>query len=705
MAAAGPRRSGRRATADRMEPYLGAGASFTAPVVDGGLRRFRRPEGPSGTGLQQAWQEMEAAKQRLPQLLSEISTTALTADPLMLYSSLHVLDAMRRSSLAGSVVFGSDALLEFYGGLVTAMPMEQVLQRLGADVHPQVLFDMDRLLREYARAENLAHQAKVLSEGAMDQQTSVLHMLQLEQRFDRMQGYPAQLRPIFEEITTPLADQSRAVLGFALHQALDAADAYQVLRATRMDEAMDAFEEASAAFPPSTDREHRVYVAAVLAAGVAKFGAAPIEDDLPGVLAERLGAPREEMVRLVAALTTPLGSQPELGDLGDTNTLRRRPVIGLDGTRGLWARPGDFIHEALDWAADACHDHPDLLKRFDRRRQDLCQEHARRTLATVFGDAYVHAGATYPAPGNPDIDVLVAMPGAVLTVEAKGGRFTDPARRAAPDRVNKKTREFVDKALTQNARTITYLDGGGRDLRDRNRRRLVLPDHIPPAVSVIVTLDRVDPFATHLPDGGKRGTVPQDGTWLVTLADLVMVADILRHPAEFYAYARTHAAITQAGGPRVFVEADALAAWLEHRIQPVPPPPGELIFLDTGNQAVNSYYTHTATPDSPSPVRPTSGVLPEVLHALDLVQQDRPQDWHDVGIAALEVTPGDGRPVRKALQSPGPGAGTRRDRKRARRAADGIALSPRLTVYVRDSTQETAPPPALGPTTLLLSTP
>ena len=66
---------------------------------------------------------MEAAKQRLPQLLSEISTTALTADPLMLYSSLHVLDAMRRSSLAGSVVFGSDALLEFYGGLVTAMPM------------------------------------------------------------------------------------------------------------------------------------------------------------------------------------------------------------------------------------------------------------------------------------------------------------------------------------------------------------------------------------------------------------------------------------------------------------------------------------------------------------------------------------------------------------------------------------------------------
>jgi hypothetical protein len=296
------------------------------------------------------------------------------------------------------------------------------------------------------------------------------------------------------------------------------------------------------------------------------------------------------------------------------------------------------------------------------------------------------------------------MPGAVLTVEAKGGRFTDHARRAAPDRVKRKTGEFVDKALEQNARTIAYLDGGGRDFRGRNRRRLVLPDHLPPAVSVIVTLDRVDPFATHLPDGGKRRAVPQDGTWLVTLADLVMVGDVLRHPAEFYAYARTRAAIAKAGGPRVFVETDAMAGWLEHRIEPAAPQPGEIVFLDTGNEAVNSYYTHIAAPDSPSAVRPVSGALPEVLHALDLVQQERPQDWHDVAIAALAVKPGDWNSVRKALQPARPGTGRRRDRKRARRAADGIRLSSRLTVYVRDSAHETSPPP-LGPATLLLRTP
>ncbi|MEV7282955.1 hypothetical protein AB0O01_00020 [Streptomyces sp. NPDC093252] len=211
-------------------------------------------------------------------------------------------------------------------------------------------------------------------------------------------------------------------------------------------------------------------------------------------------------------------------------------------------------------------------------------------------------------------------------------------------------------------------------------------------MSVIVNLDRVDPFATHLPDGGKRHAEPPDGTWLVTLADLVMVADILRPPAEFYAYACTRGAIAKASGPQVFVEADALAAWLDHRIQPVQPAPQEIVFLATGNEALNDYYTHVAAPGYPAPAPPASGVLPEVLYALDLVHRERPQHWSDLAIAALAVPPDDWRSVRTALRAARSATGTRRERKRARRAADGIRLSPRLTVYVRPADDESPTP-------------
>jgi hypothetical protein len=560
---------------------------------------------------------MAEAEQQLPDLLERIKSCAAAADPLMLYSRLQIIDAMRRTASPGPMGFGSDALLEFYGGLVTAMPVELVLGRYGADYHPQALYDLDGLLREYGAAANLVQQAKAMRQGATGTLDSVRHLLEWESQFDRMLGYPTQLRPVFEAVTVPLAEQTRAVLGFTLGDALVIADAYQAMLVDRMAAAVDQLDSAFAQLPRPSSRDVALQYAAAHAAGLATFGAAPVEEDLPGVLAERTGIPRQQVAVLVASLSTPLGSQPGLRELRDSNSLRRRPIIGLPDDRYLWVRPGDFIHCALDWAGDACQGDPDLLKRFDKQRQRACEHLAFEALTAVFGPDHVHANVTYPAGRQrPDIDVLVALPGASIVVEAKGGRFTDPARRGAPERVKKKSGEFVDKALTQNARSIAYLQSGSAELRDQHNRGLTIPqsDHV---VSVIVTLDRVDPFATHLPAGGKRDApVPEDGTWLVNLTDLLLVTDVLRHPAEFYAYAHTRAAINQLGGPRIFVEADAVGAWCEDRIQPTRPQPGELVLFGQTSEAMNEYYGRDPASDSDStPPRPTTHTPAEVLRA------------------------------------------------------------------------------------------
>jgi len=668
-------------------PYLGAGLVPAAAPERGGVRRFRPSEGGHALAEVQrsALQRMAEAERELPDLLRRIQRCAAAADPLMLYSRLQVLDAMRRASSPGAIGFGSDALLEFYGGLVTAMPVELVLERYGADYHPQRLYDLDRLLREYGTAANLAHQAKVIRHGATGTLDSVRHLLELENLFDRMLGYPAQLRPIFEAVVAPLADQTRAALGYALGDALVAADAYQEVLAERMAAVLDQFDSAFAQLSRPSEPDMLIQYAAAHTAGLATFGAAPVEEDLPGLLAERTGVPLQQLAVLVVSLTTPLGSQPGLRSLGATNSLRRRPIIGLPGGRYLWVRPSDFIHCALDWAADACQGNPDLIKRFDQQRQHACERFAYETLAAVFGPSRVHANATYPAgKQRPDIDVLVALPGAGIVVEAKGGRFTDPARRGAPKRVKTKSREFVGKALAQNARSIAYLQSGAADLRDRNRRLLNIPQagHF---VSVIVTLDRIDPFATHLPDGGKRASpAPGQGTWLVNLADLLLVADVLRHPAEFYGYAQTRAAINHLGGPRIFVEADALGAWCEHRIRPARPQPDELILLDRTSEAMNEYYAKA--PDS-APPRPATHTPAEILHALDQVLDHRPDHWHDLTMAALEIPPKQWRRIQKVIahgaSEPAAKGTSRRTRKLARHAATGLRISPSLTVHLR----------------------
>jgi hypothetical protein len=328
---------------------------------------------------------MAEAEQQLPDLLERIESCASAADPLMLYSRLQIIDAMRRTASPGPMGFGSDALLEFYGGLVTAMPVELVLDRYGADYHPQALYDLDGLLREYGAAAHLVHQAKAMREGATSTLDSVRHLLEWESQFDRMLGYPTQLRPIFDAITAPLAGQTRAALGFALGDALVIADAYQATLADRIATVEDQLDSAFAQQPRPSSPDMALQYAAAHAAALATFGAAPVEEDLPGLLAERTGIPRQQLAVLVASLSTPLGSQLGLRTLSDPNSLRRRPIIGLPDGRYLWVRPGDFIHCALDWAGDACQGDPDLLKRFDKQRQRVCERLTYEALTAVFG--------------------------------------------------------------------------------------------------------------------------------------------------------------------------------------------------------------------------------------------------------------------------------------------------------------------------------
>ncbi|MEU8392231.1 hypothetical protein [Micromonospora sp. NPDC048843] len=684
------------------EPFLGSLALPVDVTSSFGLRRLQHPVGAARRETQRALlAQMADAEQRIPGLLSEISALAASADPLALYSQIQVLAAIRRAMLSAGAGFGIDALVEFYGGLVTALPEQDVLDRLGTEFRPWTLYELEGLLREYGKAENFLQQGRMIREGGRDSLTRVRHLLEFEHRFDRMMGYPAQLRQIFHAVVDPLAERSIKQLGYALGDVLTAADAYQSTLVRRGDAVLEEAGVAGEMLPD--DPEERLPLRLMYDAYTATFAAAPLEDDLPGLLAERTGIPRERLAAALAALVTPLGSQPGLSTLGATNRLRRRPIIGLPDGRYLWPRPGDFVHEALDWAAEVCQADAGLIKAFDKRRQDGCEELTRRALSDVFGTDYVHADYTYAAPGRPDIDVLVATPGVTVVVEVKGGRLTDPARRAAPDRIRKKTGEFVDKALSQNARTITHLQAGAAGLQDAKGRAVAIPN-APDPTSMIVTLDRVDPFATHLPTGGKRTEEPAAGTWLVALADLMMATDILRHPAEFYAYVQTRAAINKAGSPLIFVETDALGAWCEHRIKPDSAEPGQTQVLGTSSEIMNGYYTHVDD-DVERPARPCAEVPSEVLNALDEVLRTRPEYWRSLALATLSVRPKDWREVRRALARHGArqsaGSTKRRDRKRVRRTARGFTVSPCLTVYFATG----APLPEVDATTLVVRQP
>ncbi|GLW90156.1 nuclease-related domain-containing protein [Actinokineospora globicatena] len=660
-------------------PFLGQTLDFGE--IRNGVRHVERPSWSARQKLMATLLgQANEARTHVPGLVNRMRSLLRDSDPLFLYSRVAFLLQMRRIA-PGPATFGADALVEFLGGLVTAMPVDDVLSRLGQDDHPQTLYTMEALLREYGVGQRRISDAEALRPGERSQLARAVRLLEAENLFDRMNGYPAQLETIFTTIVAPLAERSRSTLGFALGDALTVANAYQDILDEGRRQVVDEFQVLLDRIPPNADHDTLIQTFATHMAGVATIGASPVVN-LTDWLVERTGFPAAEVSAILDSMSTRLGSQPDLDSLASPNTLRRRPIVGLPDGRHLWITPGDFLHTALEWAADVCDPHPTLRKTLDKRRQDGCEELAYLALRGVFGDDHAHAAVTYPADGQrPDIDVLVATPGGTIIVEAKAARFTDPARRAAPERVRKKTREYVDKALDQNARTIAYLHTGAQDLRDARKRRMTIPNS-PHITSVIVTLDRVDPFATYLPDGGKRQNVPPEGTWLVNLADLLMTTDILRHPAEFYAYANLRASINHVGGPLIFVETDALGLWCEERITPIPHHAGALATFGQTSALMNDYYTHPHNIEEPSTQRPTSGVPLEVLAALDDVLRTRADRWHPLAAAALSVQPQRWAAVRKALRTVSPTRTSRRAKKNANRAKGGLNLAGDLTIII-----------------------
>ncbi|NMO54546.1 hypothetical protein HH310_25605, partial [Actinoplanes sp. TBRC 11911] len=343
------------------EPYLG---SLTPPgvMISGhGVHRLQDPTGIRAAEIEGRLRAQIAdAQQRIPELLSEIADITASADPLTLYSQSQVVADLIRSAHPGAAGFGIEALTEFYGGLVTAMPEHDVLDRLGRDFAPKLLYLVAGLLREYGTAEHQLQQSRIIMDHQEDSLTRARRFLEFEHRFDRMTGYPVQLRQIFNAVVGSLAGRSIKQLGYALSDALTAADAYHAVLKQRSDVIRSQLGVTGDGLVLPDNPGERLLTLFASRAHVAASVAAPLEDDLPGLLAERTGLPRERLTAVLKALATPLGSQPELQTLGDTNALRRRPVIGLPDGRYLWPRPGDFSQVALDWAADVCQLDDDL---------------------------------------------------------------------------------------------------------------------------------------------------------------------------------------------------------------------------------------------------------------------------------------------------------------------------------------------------------
>lgn len=632
----------------------------------------------------------QAAQAALPQRIERVRDLIGRVDAARVFGALHVWDAMRRDSLRGPENFGSDAMLEFFAGLVTSIPEADILDRIDKKFDPQYTWTIDAALREIANLQSRVDLADAL-DRPVSPRISALRLLRSEHHFDRMSGFDAHLRRVAAAVFERVDDSAVQQIGFKLSDSLRFADAYTRLRSTHGDQVAERLDRDHPPPSPGSNTDEQVQWMMVHTSVFIHMAAAPWELEVGEELAAELDMTADSFERLVTAMATPLGSR-HVDNLDASNPLRYRPILRMADGQWMWCRPADFTHGLLDWAFETCKDFPQLLAKFGKARQDIAEQLPAQILSPLFGER-THPNVHYTVDNaTPDIDVLVALPGTAIITECKGGRFTAPARRGAPGRVETHAKQIVDKAADQNARTMKAISTGSR-LKARGGPVVALgKDDL--CLSVIVTLDRVDPFSTHL---GRPSTHSSaDRSWVITLSDLLMIAQILPTAAEFFAYVRERVHQVRTESHLVLVEADALGAWCDDRMTTgTPMAPGQPIIVSTTSDAMNNYFTDPAAGAAPQPGEdgsttpaPSTRIPPEVLRALDRLLESGATCWADRCIQVASVLPREWRPLQRVISnSRQPDHSLGRDaRKNIRRARSGYMLAGKLPIRLAPPT-------------------
>ncbi|WP_327138897.1 hypothetical protein [Nocardia sp. NBC_01327] len=574
----------------------------------GTVRRLLSPGPERDTLIREQLERLRAKADKLPTLVEELRELMVGRDLTQLINSVVVpamtLGITGTESLADVELTSTwAAKVEYLVGVALSLPADgdadtpqDITQQVAALISDIFAADQGRMVVEFtAKADINGPDREML-----------LQQLRLEYQCDRMPGYPTHLEHVDTEVFGRHRDYYIRALGF------DPAD---VVRSTRvharaLNQAFPAARDALAIELDSDNPDPASTMAMLDALNAITLWT-------PDAVATSTGIPIEQVTAMLEFFSATYGCQPEFRALSQPNRARTHPCIKLDdGTYfvpDLWSLSA-AIHQRL--AVEPKRDGFDPQK-YHKHRQDAHERLVNGALERVFGIDSVHATQHYdPASGqHGEIDALVVSEWP-LAVEAKAIALTDPGRRGAPDRVDKKIKEILGKALDQTDRALNYiLDEAGRSFRRTANGRPVelLPIRIAGGTAVIVTFERIDPFAF----GGLAvsGSVNRP-TWVVSLTDLLMVADILTDPASFHHYARTRAGM-HAVKASVAAESDALGAYLVDRLtilHDVPAENAARIVIADWSEALNDFYTRQELRLDAH--KPTAGVPDDIITVL-----------------------------------------------------------------------------------------
>lgn len=456
--------------------------------------------------------------------------------------------------------FGDEARIEYIAGL--ALSLESPGTELAGPGDVGEIWDLASGVIEDAQALLYTNSIPADSDPEI---AEAQFLLRMEHLLDRMHGYPQHLEKMGREVFDPLREKCKQELGFSPSDVVRIVHAMTTLARDRVISSFEEADELLAKNPPTDqqwadmeDRERRMQVFSwkLFRVGVDTL------TFLPDDLADLCEIPAGEIQAALDAYGCIWGCQPTFRLPWETNVVRARPVIKVNGGYFVplpWALLGEMTNGFLSLVRERAL--TNLEDRFLKSRDAATVALTASTLAALFGGGQVRTELQYESEGKQgDIDCLAEIDDVILTAECKAHRLNDEARRGLSASVKTKIKELVRKPMEQSARAAGYLQQGGRSFQTRGGTEIRLsPGDDAEIVRLVVSFERVDPFVAN---AAALGMAEAGAPWMICLADLMMVADLLPEPERFLDYARGRIWLSGHARFTAFTEADILGAYL-----------------------------------------------------------------------------------------------------------------------------------------------
>jgi hypothetical protein len=252
-------------------------------------------------------------------------------------------------------------------------------------------------------------------------------------------------------------------------------------------------------------------------------------------------------------------------------------------------------------------------------RSEATEALVAERLASVFGEDSVYRSFEYRMPGNrwAECDVVVDLPGHTLAIECKSGAVHDAYRAGDAGLLGDTIREFAAKPFEQSKRASVFLRAGGAWRLKEHRAEVREWKPSPAVTRIAVSLERVDVLSTI----ASRTPLPMgaSATWLVCLADLLLVVDSIPDRNLLYRYFNLRAELAADRNFEILNEADVLSLFMDDRLANVRArlAAGEKVQVRFEADKLNAYWSTLAVAPSLAGERPTCVLGRKAAETLD----------------------------------------------------------------------------------------